>query len=169
MRVIHNEELIHPFQPYNDIATANQIEFFEKVFEIESDIDSYSQTWQIKEAMTLISMIAAMIMLIPISKTLLSIRFFNSLIKPIPNPLPKQNKISKIIFWVIFIIGALIACFSYIPMVDIAKILFPEAANRELTWFYPQRMNNSVMLWAAFNGLVGIISVSYTHLRAHET
>mgnify|MGYP001172483345 FL=1 len=157
LRVIHNEELIHPFQPYNDIATANQIEFFEKVFEIESDIDSYSQTWQIKEAMTLISMIAAMIMLIPLSKALLSIRFFKSLIKPIPNSLPKQNKTSKIIFWAIFIIGALIACFSYIPMVDIAKILFPEAANRELTWFYPQRMNNSVMLWAAFNGLIGII------------
>ena len=111
MKVIHNEELIHPFQPYNNIATANQIEFFEKVFKLEPYIDSYTQTWQIKELMTLISMIAAMIMLIPLSKALLSIRFFNSLIKPIPKPLPKQNKSSKIIFWVRFIIGALIACF----------------------------------------------------------
>ena len=42
-------------------------------------------------------------------------------------------------------------------MVDIAKVLFADAANRELTWFFPQRMNNSVMLWAALNGSIGII------------
>jgi hypothetical protein len=42
-------------------------------------------------------------------------------------------------------------------MVDAAKIIFEDAANRKLTWFYPQRMNNSVMLWAAFNGVIGII------------
>ena len=42
-------------------------------------------------------------------------------------------------------------------MVDIAKQLFPAAANRELTWFFPQRMNNSVMLWALLNGTIGLI------------
>ena len=42
-------------------------------------------------------------------------------------------------------------------MVDVAKILFYESANRELTWFFPQRMNNSVMLWAAFNGSIGLV------------
>ena len=42
-------------------------------------------------------------------------------------------------------------------MVEVAKILFEDAANRRLTWFFPQRMNNSVMLWAAFNGTIGII------------
>ena len=42
-------------------------------------------------------------------------------------------------------------------MVEVAKVLFPEASNRELTWFFPQRMNNSVMLWAVFNGLIGFL------------
>ena len=42
-------------------------------------------------------------------------------------------------------------------MVEVAKILFEDAANRKLTWFFPQRMNNPVMLWAAFNGALGII------------
>ena len=54
-------------------------------------------------------------------------------------------------------ISASIACITFIPMVDIAKVLFADAANRELTWFFPQRMNNSVMLWAALNGTIGII------------
>ena len=157
LRVIHNEKLIHPFQPYNSIATANQIDYFEKVFEMNSSISSSDQIWQWKELMTLISMIAAMIMLIPLSKTLLAFGFFKSLVKEVPKPLPRQNKNSKLIFWVIFFLGALIACFSYIPMVDAAKNIFEDAANRKLTWFYPQRMNNSVMLWAAFNGVIGII------------
>ena len=42
-------------------------------------------------------------------------------------------------------------------MVEIAKIFFEDAANRKLTWFFPQRMNNPVMLWAAFNGVIGIL------------
>ena len=75
LRVIHNEELIHPFQPYNNIATANQIDFFVKVFDIESDIDSNNQIWQLKELMTLISMIAAMIMLLPLTRFFLSLIF----------------------------------------------------------------------------------------------
>ena len=157
LRVIHNEELIHPFQPYNNQATSNQIEYFEKVFNINSNIDSSNQIWQWKELMTLISMITAMVMLLPLSKVLLSLRAFNSLIKEIPNPLPVQNRKSKIIFWSIFFLGALIACLSYIPMVDAAKNIFVAASSRELTWFFPQRMNNSVMLWATFNGIIGLI------------
>ena len=156
LRVIHNEELIHPFQPYNNIATANQIEYFETVFGVNSPISSSNQIWQWKELMTLISMITAMIMLIPLSKTLLTFGVFKSLVKEIPKALPRQNKNSKTIFWIIFFLGALIACFSYIPMVDAAKYIFEDATNRRMTWFYPQRMNNSVMLWAAFNGIVGL-------------
>ena len=157
LRVIHNEELIHPFQPYNNIATANQIEYFEKVFDLKTGIDSYNQIWQWKELMTLISMIIALIMIIPMSKVLVSLNIFKSLVVDIPKPLPIQSKNSKIIFWIIFILGALIACFSYIPMVDAAKNIFPAAASRDLTWFFPQRMNNSVMLWAAFNGIIGLL------------
>ena len=157
LRVIHNERLIHPFQPYNNIATANQIEYFEKVFDLKTGIDSYNQIWQWKELMTLISMIVALIMIIPMSKVLLSLNIFKSLVVDIPKPLPIQSKNSKIIFWIIFILGALIACFSYIPMVDAAKNIFPAAASRDLTWFFPQRMNNSVMLWAAFNGIIGLL------------
>ena len=157
LRVIHNEDLIHPFQPYNNEATANQIEYFEKVFNIKSNIDSSNQIWQFKELMTLISMITAMIMLLPLSRVLLSLKPFSSLVKDIPKPLPVQNKKSKIIFWLIFFLGALIACLSYIPMVDAAKSLFVAASSRDLTWFFPQRMNNSVMLWATFNGIVGLI------------
>ena len=157
LRVVHNEELIHPFQPYNSIATANQIEFFMKVFDLKMPINSSNQIWQWKELLTLISMISALLMLRPLTKLLLTLKPFISLVMEVPKPLPTQTIQAKIIFWFIFLLGATIACISFIPMVDAAKVIFPEASNRELTWFFPQRMNNSVMLWAAFNGVIGYL------------
>ena len=156
-RVIYNERLLHPFQPYNNIATANQLIYFDKVFNSDIKLDPYDQIWQWKELFTLLSMITSLIMLIPLTRFLLKLNFFSELVKEVPKPLPVQNRKGKVVFWSIFIIGATVACLTFIPMVDIAKIIFQKASNRELTWFFPQRMNNSVMLWATFNGVFGAI------------
>ena len=156
-RVIYNERLLHPFQPYNNIATANQLIYFDKVFNSDVKLDPYDQIWQWKELFTLLSMITSLIMLIPLTRFLLKLNFFSELVKEVPKPLPAQNRKGKVVFWSIFIIGATVACLTFIPMVDIAKIIFQKASNRELTWFFPQRMNNSVMLWATFNGVFGAI------------
>ena len=157
LRVIFNEKLLHPFQPYNKEATANQINYFDRVFGFPNKLEPNDQIWQFKELLTLINMVISLIMLIPLTRMLLQINFFKEIIKPLPDALPVQSKRSKIVFWIIFFISASIACITFIPMVDIAKVLFADAANRELTWFFPQRMNNSVMLWAALNGTIGII------------
>jgi len=157
LRVIFNEKLLHPFQPYNAEATANQLSYFDYVFSEPSPLDNYDQIWQWKELFTLINMIVGFLLIIPLTRHLLQIKFFSSIVKPVPPALPKQSQQGKIVFWSVFVIGATIACVTFIPMVDIAKVLFPEAANRELTWFFPQRMNNSVMLWAVLNGSVGFI------------
>ena len=156
-RVIYNEKLLHPFQPYNGIATANQLTFFDKVFKSDVRLDPYDQIWQWKEFFTLLSMIISLFMLIPLTKYLLKFNFFSELVKEVPKPLPSLNKKSRYIFWSIFITSATVACLTFIPMVDIAKVIFQKASNRELTWFFPQRMNNSVMLWATFNGSFGAV------------
>ena len=157
LRVIFNEKLLHPFQPYNKEATANQLSYFDRVFPSPIKLDPYDQIWHWKELFTLINMIAAFVLIIPLARALLKLSYFSSIVKKVPPALPKQTNEGKMIFWSIFIIGASIACVTFIPMVDIAKQLFPAAANRELTWFFPQRMNNSVMLWALFNGTIGFI------------
>ena len=170
LRVIFNEELLHPFQPYNKEATKNQLDYFDKVFGTPIPINSKDQIWQYKEFFTLINMIVSLLMLIPISKLFLNLNFFKEIVKDVPASLPEQTSESKIIFWIVFFLSALIACISFIPMVDVAKILFYESANRELTWFFPQRMNNSVMLWAAFNGSIGlaIFFISYYFFGRHH-
>ena len=170
LRVIFNEELLHPFQPYNKEATKNQLDYFDKVFGAPISINSKNQIWQYKELFTLINMIVSLLMLIPIAKLFLSLNFYKDIVKDIPASLPEQTSKSKMIFWSVFFLSALIACISFIPMVDVAKILFYESANRELTWFFPQRMNNSVMLWAAFNGSIGLVIffISYYFFGRHH-
>jgi hypothetical protein len=56
-----------------------------------------------------------------------------------------------------FVLGALIACFTYIPMAELSQKLFKAASTRQQTWFFPQRMNNAVMLWAVLNGSIGYL------------
>ena len=170
LRVVFNEELLHPFQPYNREATSNQIEYFDMVFDSPIKINTSNQIWQFKEFFTLLNLVISLLMLIPLARFFLDLNFFKDIVKTVPAALPKQTQQGKFIFWIIFFTSALIACISFIPMVDVAKVLFYESANRELTWFFPQRMNNSVMLWAAFNGTIGlcIFYISYRLVGRHH-
>ena len=162
-RVIFNEPVLHPFQPYNFEATSNQLDYFEKVFGAPNKIDTNNQIWHWKELLTLINMVLALVMLIPIAKLFLNLKIFRSINKEVPDALPRQSKKGRLIFWSVFFLSAVVACISFIPMVEVAKIFFEDAANRKLTWYFPQRMNNSVMLWAAFNGTIGILIFLFSY------
>ena len=48
-------------------------------------------------------------------------------------------------------------------MTELSQTLFPEASGREQTWFFPQRMNNAVMLWALLNGALGFVLFFGSH------
>ena len=157
LRVVHNERIVHPFQPYMAEAIANQIEYFEHVFDMETGLDPYDQVWQWKEFLGVVALIAALFSLIPAGKLLLQTRWFNELAHTVPDPLPQPAGRGRVIFWTMFVLGALIACFSYIPMAELSQKLFVAASTRQLTWFFPQRMNNAVMLWAVLNGTVGFL------------
>ncbi|MBT3230116.1 MAG: alpha/beta hydrolase [Candidatus Marinimicrobia bacterium] len=157
LRVIFNEKELHPFQPYTAEAMANQIAFFEKVFDLESGLAHNDQTWYWKELLGLIALITSFVSLIPMARLLLSTPYFESLVHPVPPALPRAQGKGRLLFWGLFALGALIACFSFIPMAELSKKLFVAASTRHQTWFFPQRMNNAVMLWAILNGSVGYL------------
>jgi hypothetical protein len=157
LRVMHNERVLHPFQPYNTEATANQIEYFEHVFDFRYGIRSDDQIWYWKELLSMVSLAAALIAIVPLGHLLLETPWFLSLVQPLPRALPRPQGRGRVLFWGTFLIGALIACFTYIPMAELSQKMFVAATNRELTWFFPQRMNNAVMLWAVLNGTVGFL------------
>ncbi len=157
LRVVHNEMVLHPFQPYILEATANQIEYFERVFDIDSDISSYNQIWYWKELLGLLALIAALVSVVPMGRLLLQTPYFKPLVHPLPPASPKPRGKGRTLFWAMFVLGALIACFSYIPLAELSQKLFIAASSRQQTWFFPQRMNNAVMLWAMFNGSIGFL------------
>ncbi|MBT8397786.1 MAG: alpha/beta hydrolase [Gemmatimonadetes bacterium] len=157
LRVVHNERVLHPFQPYTLEPTANQIEYFERVFGLDSGLSPRDQIWFWKEIAGLISLVAAMVALVPLGALLLNLSFFKPLLHPVPPPLAKPQGPGTILFWSLFAVGALIACFSYIPMAELSQRLFVDASTRHPTWFFPERMNNAVMLWAILNGSLGFL------------
>ncbi len=155
-RIVHNEQVLHPFQPYDRMCTANQIKFFENVFEWDSDINSLDQVWKWKEFFTLISFICSFLLIVPLSRLLLQSSFFSCLAKDVPKLIEKPKGDAKFIYWGLILISGLIACLTYIPMAELSKLIFLKSSSRLQTWFFPQRMNNAVMLWALVNGLAGI-------------
>jgi len=158
LRVVHNERLIHPLQPYSIEATANQIEYFEKVFGLATPLSSRDQIWYWKELCTLASLVAAMVALVPLAGLLLAhLPCFQGLVHELPAPAAPPAGRGRWLFWGLLLTGAVIACVSYIPLTELSQKLFVAASGREQTWFFPQRMNNGVMLWALFNGLVGFL------------
>ena len=157
LRVVYNEMVLHPFQPYITEATANQLAYFERVFDIKTEISNENQVWYWKELLGLIALIAALVAVVPMGRLLLEIPYFKPLVHPVPPALPKPKGKGKILFWGMFVVGALIACFTYIPMAELSQKLFVAASTRQQTWFFPQRMNNAVMLWAVLNGSVGYL------------
>jgi len=156
LRVVHNEPVLHPFQPYSTIATTHQLEFFKKVFGLQDALSGKDQIWIWKELTSLCAFVASMVALVPLTRVLLTeIPFFHPLLHTVPEAQPRPKGKARWIFWVLFLTGALFACFSYIPLTELSQKLFVEATGRQQTWFFPQRMNNGVMLWALANGFVG--------------
>jgi hypothetical protein len=95
---------------------------------------------------------------VPLARFLVTtIPYFQALVHPLPPPLPRPQGRGRLLFWSLFLTGALIAAFTYVPMTELSQRLFTAAAGREQTWFFPQRMNNAVMLWAVLNSAFGYI------------
>ena len=156
-KIVYNEKVLHPFQPYVNEAIANQLNFFIDMFQLKNVKDSKKQIWFWKEILTLICLCCGLILIIPFSKILLDLMVFKELKNPIPKTLPRPQGVELIWFWSTIGISIIVACFSFVPLSELSKILFHDAANRQQTWFFPQRMNNTIMLWAAFNGAIGLV------------
>jgi len=157
LRVVHNTKSIHPLMPYAQAHVAKMIDFFTTVFGLNPTIPSSNQIWPLKELFTLMALVGAFLFLVPCASLLLRLPVFNSLVHPVPPALPVPGRNGKILFWVMFAFSAVVACFIFIPMVRATATLFPQASAGMQTWFFPQRINNAILLWAVANGIIGFI------------
>ena len=186
MKVGYQEHTLHGVQPFDVRATSHILYYLDYVTMANSKISPNNQIWYWKQFAQLVITVGLFMSIIPMSGLLVKIPFFNDVIilpkrkedenieentensyeKPAnltPEEIIRQSKpnrpkspVNWILWAITFLIGASVACFSFVPLADLSKVWFPEAAAHKVTWFFPARMNNAVMLWAAVNGTLGI-------------
>ena len=166
MRVVYNTVNIHPLLPYDPRSIAHMVDYFTTVLEVPAAIPGSRQVWWLKELFTLMALAGGLLFLVPFASLLLRTPAFSALARPVPPALPKPGRTGKVIFWTTFTGSALLACFLFIPMVQATFVVFPSASAARQTWWFPQRINNAVLLWAVANGGIGLLVFWLTY-RLH--
>jgi hypothetical protein len=167
LRVVHNERTLHPFQPYDFEAMANQLEFFERAMGSPNPLPPADQIWHWRELAGLLALVASLAALVPAGRLLLRVPAFAPLVHEVPAAPPRPQGLARSLSRGTIALGAVLACVTYVPMAELSQRLFTAASGREMTWFFPQRMNNAVMLWAVLNGGLGFgIFFAVHRLRA---
>lgn len=166
LRIVHNTVNIHPLLPYDPRSIGHMLDFFTSVFGVEPKIASSDQRWYFKEALTLVALVGALLFLVPFAALLMRLPMFRPLARPEPPPLPRPRGRGRLIFWGVFVFSALVACFSFAPLVNLTFVLFPAASAARQTWWFPQRINNAILLWAVVNGTIGLLLFALTY-RLH--
>ncbi|MSS45931.1 hypothetical protein FYJ43_07755 [Cutibacterium sp. WCA-380-WT-3A] len=168
-RVAYNDRTIHPFQPLTPSAIGSMIQFFDDTIGAPHHMSTSNQTWWLKELFNGLSLVAALVMLVPLTKLLLTIPWFAAARTDI-SPAPSKPKgTSAVLFWTIFVVSAAAACATFIPLSAASQHVFSAAANKHNGWFFPGRMVNGVVLWSLVNGLLGLILlwISYAISKKH--
>ncbi|MGN1039974.1 MAG: alpha/beta hydrolase family protein, partial [Candidatus Fimimonas sp.] len=156
MRVGYQENTLHGVQPFDIRSTAHILYYLDYLYELDGTIDCNNQIWGWKQFFQLVLMIGVFMFIFPVTQLLLDSSFFQSIkFQREVKPRPKSAK-SWIVFAVTLLLGATCACFSFVPLADLSKILFADAAAHKVTWFFAERMNNAIMLWAVVSGAFGL-------------
>lgn len=154
--IVNNETALHALQPYDSETIAHMVEFFDYTFDREGGISSSNQIWWLKELGGGMALVGGFMFVCALCVLLLRTRAFASIGKGAPARNADQKVKGRIIFWISFAVSAVIACVLYMVCVRLSVEWFPEAASSTQTWLFPQRFTNAVMLWAIFNGAIGV-------------
>ncbi len=188
-RVIHKENINHCFEMYDPLSISNTINFFRRTLNMKTDLSDSSQRWMVKEASNGVALVGGFLFIFALAGFLIDVcplfkRFklarerseqYENLKKVqysgadaklvsreefIKEAKPRKKRMfDKAIFWATVVITAIIACLDYIPLARLTMDWFPDAASNTFTFFFPARMMNAVMLWALFNGAIGLIII----------
>ena len=177
-RIVHRENINHCFEMYDKVSIANTIDFFNETLDIGSNIGGLSQIWFGKEFSNGLALAAAFTFVLSLCGVLMRIPFFatlkNANIKKAEAtdgmvtvadekpalPVGGRHKTvaHKVIFWSCMLLTAIIACLDYIPLANLSIEIFPTSNLASVyTFTFPARMINAILLWAAINGLIGIV------------
>ena len=158
LRVIFNPPEIHPGQHFSTASAGYAADFFETAFGTDSGLDAGNQLWLLKEIFNGIGLIGILMAIVPMGLLLLEVPVFRSLKGEAPAPMNVLNsKKSRLIFWGGWALSWIISGLSFFPISKLDSVFFPAQTNMAPAKWFPQPSTNFIMLWAVFNGIVGVI------------
>lgn len=175
-RIVHREKLNHCFEMYDKTSIENTINFFDETLEMNSGKDGFRQIWFGKELSNGIALAAAFTFIISLCAVLMKLPFFAEM-KAGKDKEQSEKALSaaqamtggkidtvhqtvahKVIFWSCMLLTAIIACLDYIPLAHLSIQIFPTGNSSSVfTYVFPARMINAILLWAAINGVIGLV------------
>lgn len=122
------------------------VEFFDRALHPPSPIPAESQVWKLRETATATSFVGGLLFVIGLTKLLLGLPIFSSVRQPTPQALLGLKPFGKNLEWGLFIFGEIAAAILFMPLAKATAIVFPEASALKQTWWFPQRINNALLL-----------------------
>lgn len=155
VRVLYTPAQTHPWGPFSMETTSHTIEFFGKTLGAPKSIPADSQTWPWKELFNAIGLIGFGMFLVAFSKALLGTRAFAGLRASRPLEVKPNSRRGLAWFWGALGVSALVSGWSYIALSHSTTIAAISSNAVPTAW--PQGAPFFIGLWAALNGLVGLI------------
>lgn len=121
IRVINQNNEIHPLNHFSKASCANEIDFFYAAFGVPSGyekIDSADQIWQFKELFNLVGLVGIFLFLFPFASMLIhGTTFFGELAKPEPATAPALTTGKrKAAYWITYAINLVIPALLVVPV-----------------------------------------------------
>lgn len=159
MRVVYNPSEIHPGMHFSTTSAGYAVDFFTKSFGMENTLASSSQIWLFKELFNMLGVVGALMAIIPMAVLLLQVPVFASLKGThIPMSMTHMDtKKSRLIFWGGWVLSWVISGVSFFPVSKLDSVIFPSQTAFGSSRWFAQPSTNFIMLWAVFNGIVGLI------------
>ena len=167
LRVVYNPSEIHPGMHFSSTSASYVVDFFEQSFNMDAGMSSSNQIWFLKELFNMLGVVGALLAIIPLAVLLLEIPIFRSLKGSAPAPAagfktPKE----KLLFWGGWLFSWLISGISFFPVSKLDAVFFPSQTAFGSSGWFAQPSTNFIMLWAVFNGIVGLILFMVTRKMA---
>ena len=121
IRVINQNNEIHPLNHFSKASCANVIEFFYAAFGVPSgytEIASSNQIWQWKEFFNLVGLVGIFLFLFPFASMLIhGTNFFSELAQAEPAPAPRLSSgKKKASYWITYAINLVIPALLVVPV-----------------------------------------------------
>ncbi len=158
LRVVYNPPVIHQGLHFSTKSAENVVDFFAASFRVEMPIESRNQVWLVKEFFNLIGVIGIFLAIIPMAVLLLHIPIFSGLQRIVPEQEDSPEKPEKKkIFWLGWAVTWIISGLSFFPISKLDAVFFPDQTAFGSANVFAQSSTNFIMLWAVFNGIVGLV------------